>query len=76
MPCLKASDPVGNFLEDNFTEGIKRLIENYWYVSVDEKPQKFECTRCENRYVCRNLCIFSSSKDECSYHVEEAKWSY
>ncbi len=75
LPCLKAGNPVGNFLGDNFIEGLKRLIENYWYVSVDDKTQEFKCTRCENRYVCRNLCTFSPNKDECSYHIEESKWS-
>lgn len=75
LPCLGATDSTGNILEDDFVEAFKRLIEDYWYVSTDDREDEHKCRHCENRYVCRNLCIFSSDRDQCSYNVEELKWS-
>jgi len=74
LPCLGATDATGNILEDDFVEAFKHLIEDYWYVSTDDKDENYKCRRCENRYVCRNLCIFSSDKDQCAYNVEELEW--
>lgn len=75
LPCLGAKDHTGNILEDNFVESFKNLIENYWYVSTDDREDDYKCRHCENRYVCRTLCMFSSDKDQCAYNVEALKWS-
>ena len=75
LPCLKARYSLGSFIEDNYVEALKKLIEEYWYVSVDDKSKDYKCSKCENRYICRNLCIFSSDKDQCSYNIEESKWN-
>ena len=75
LPCLGADVSVGNFLGEDYAEAFKRLIEDYWYISVDDRIQDYKCSRCENRYVCRNLCIFSQDRDQCSYDVEGVKWN-
>lgn len=75
LPCLGATNATGNILEDDFVEAFKHLIEDYWYVSTDDRDEDNKCRRCENRYVCRNLCIFSSDGDQCTYNVEELEWS-
>ncbi len=75
MPCLGANLSLGNILAEDYTEGFKKLIEDYWFVSVDDAEKGYKCKRCENRYACRNVCIFSEDREQCSYDVEGAKWS-
>lgn len=75
LPCLGATSAVGSFLEDNFAESFKKLLEEYWYVSTDDREEGNKCRRCENRYVCRNLCVFSTNDNQCAYNMEELKWS-
>lgn len=74
IPCLgNNKDVLGNVLADDFYETLKKVIVDYWYLSVDESDNK--CRKCEYRYVCRNICYYSEKENKaCRYDVEGRKW--
>ncbi len=72
VPCMGCKDAViGNLLEQDAVELMRRLYREYWEKDVDQQIGR-KCLGCEYRYNCTS-CI--KMKDcQCGYNVEEGIW--
>ncbi len=74
IPCLESykhsGNIVGNVFNNEWSDIIRDLINNYWLNTIDKKES---CQQCEFRYAC-DSCLFFDVNNNCQYNVEAAAW--
>lgn len=74
VPCFGLRDFIlGNAVNDNMRTILKKLYDNWWSISVDEREHQ-KCIHCEFRYNCSS-CV-KMSDNMCAYDVEEGIWKF
>lgn len=75
IPCLGYNQmPLGSALNDQFPQAMKSLVNDYWNLDIDHNTN-IQCSKCEYRYVCENMCALGQSAEEqCTYDLEAGEW--
>jgi len=75
VPCLGYNQLIlGSALDNDFPQTMKLLINDYWNLDIDHNIN-IQCSQCEYRYVCDNLCALGQSAEErCTYNLEVGEW--
>lgn len=72
VPCMGHKGMVvGNLIQGDITQSLKRLYEKYWCISVDDRKNQ-KCQSCCLRYNCNSCSKYSD--EMCNYNVAEGKW--
>lgn len=71
-PCFQSEKSLGNIKNRDWHLIIKRLVEDYWKVNIDQWDS-VKCKACEFRYAC-NSCRFYNAEEYCNYDMEVCKW--
>jgi radical SAM protein with 4Fe4S-binding SPASM domain len=72
VPCLGCHNKkIGNILEEDFVEVMRKLYFEYWEKEIDTRTDK-KCGYCEYRYNCSSCIKFSD--ENCTYSLEDGVW--